>query len=132
MQVRLSTANGQAVDELSYRYHPLPFLSDRLPASGTSLGGTVVTLMGGGFVQDQAGTNRVLFDGVPATNVLVADDGSLSCTSPPGPPGERVSLEFKDADILNVLRIIADVARRNIVATGDVKEQPHARPSQYG
>lgn len=37
--------------------------------------------------------------------------------------GRRISLEFKDADILNVLRIIADVARRNIVATDDVKGQ---------
>lgn len=35
--------------------------------------------------------------------------------------GSRVSLEFKDADILNVLRIIADVAHRNIVATDDVQ-----------
>lgn len=34
--------------------------------------------------------------------------------------GRRISLEFKDADILNVLRIIADVAHRNIVATDDV------------
>ena len=50
---------------------------------------------------------------------------------PPPPPitpkklysGRRVSLEFKDADILNVLRIIADVSRRNIVATDDVKGQ---------
>ncbi len=37
--------------------------------------------------------------------------------------GRRISLEFKDADILNVLRIIADVAHRNIVATDDVKGQ---------
>ena len=50
---------------------------------------------------------------------------------PPPPPiaprkqynGRRISLEFKDADILNVLRIIADVSRRNIVATDDVKGQ---------
>ena len=34
--------------------------------------------------------------------------------------GERITLEFKDADILNVMRIIADVAQRNIVATDDV------------
>lgn len=34
--------------------------------------------------------------------------------------GKRITLEFKDADILNVLRIIADVAQRNIVATDDV------------
>jgi type IV pilus secretin PilQ/predicted competence protein len=35
--------------------------------------------------------------------------------------GRRISLEFKDADLLNVLRIIADVAQKNIVATDDVK-----------
>lgn len=34
--------------------------------------------------------------------------------------GQKVSLEFKDADILNVLRVIADVSRKNIVATDDV------------
>ncbi|MEO2167704.1 MAG: secretin N-terminal domain-containing protein, partial [bacterium] len=34
--------------------------------------------------------------------------------------GKRITLEFKDADILNVMRIIADVAQRNIVATDDV------------
>lgn len=34
--------------------------------------------------------------------------------------GRRVSLEFKDADILNVLRVIADVSQKNIVATDDV------------
>ena len=35
--------------------------------------------------------------------------------------GRPVSLEFKDADILNVLRVIADVSQRNIVATDDVE-----------
>ncbi|MFM7140850.1 MAG: type IV pilus secretin PilQ, partial [Alphaproteobacteria bacterium] len=34
--------------------------------------------------------------------------------------GRKVSLEFKDADILNVLRVIADVSQKNIVATDDV------------
>jgi len=59
--------------------------------------------------------------------------GAQSVVIPPPPPigpggkrqytGRRISLEFKDADILNVLRIIADVAHRNIVATDDVKGQ---------
>ena len=54
--------------------------------------------------------------------------GSLPPPPPPITPkkqytGRRISLEFKDADILNVLRIIADVSRRNIVATDDVKGQ---------
>lgn len=64
------------------------------------------------------------------------DPARVRTTSVPPPPlpseapsarrqytGRRISLEFKDADILNVLRIIADVARRNIVATDDVKGQ---------
>ncbi|HZR81323.1 MAG TPA: type IV pilus secretin PilQ [Candidatus Binatia bacterium] len=51
---------------------------------------------------------------------------ALAPDVPPGAPvrkytGRRISLEFKDADILNVLRIIADVANKNIVATDDVK-----------
>jgi type IV pilus assembly protein PilQ len=60
-----------------------------------------------------------------------AEGRPLAPPPPPPPPatakkqytGRRISLEFKDADILNVLRIIADVSRRNIVATDDVKGQ---------
>ncbi|MGH7821204.1 MAG: type IV pilus secretin PilQ, partial [Candidatus Binatia bacterium] len=35
--------------------------------------------------------------------------------------GEKISLDFKDADVLNVLRILAEVSGLNIVATDDVK-----------
>jgi type IV pilus assembly protein PilQ len=34
--------------------------------------------------------------------------------------GRRISLDFKDADVQNVLRVIADVSGLNIVATDDV------------
>jgi len=34
--------------------------------------------------------------------------------------GKRISLDFKDADVQNVLRVIADVSGLNIVATDDV------------
>ncbi len=47
----------------------------------------------------------------------------MSAPARPAPrryAGRKVSLEFKDADILNVLRVIADVAQKNIVATDDV------------
>jgi len=36
-------------------------------------------------------------------------------------PGERISLDFKDADVQNVLRVLADVSNLNIIATDDVK-----------
>jgi type IV pilus assembly protein PilQ len=39
--------------------------------------------------------------------------------SPPGAPG-RLSMDFKDADINNLLRIIAEVSSMNVVAGGDV------------
>jgi type IV pilus assembly protein PilQ len=35
--------------------------------------------------------------------------------------GQKISLDFKDADILNVLRILSEVGGENIVATDDVK-----------
>jgi type IV pilus assembly protein PilQ len=44
-------------------------------------------------------------------------------TSPAAEPkytGKRISLDFKDADIQNVLRVIADVSGLNIIATDDV------------
>src|SRR5207247_8361191 len=33
--------------------------------------------------------------------------------------GQRISLDFKDADIQNVLRVLADVSGLNIIATDD-------------
>ncbi len=66
----------------------------------------------------------------PAPQTGVSPPIEAAPDPPPGMPadgaqrrytGRRVSLEFKDADILNVLRILADVAQRNIVATDDVK-----------
>jgi type IV pilus assembly protein PilQ len=35
--------------------------------------------------------------------------------------GQKISLDFKDADIQNVLRVLADVSNLNIIATDDVK-----------
>ena len=35
--------------------------------------------------------------------------------------GQRISLDFKDADIQNVLRVLADVSGLNIIATDDVQ-----------
>jgi type IV pilus secretin PilQ/predicted competence protein len=40
--------------------------------------------------------------------------------SPSGFKGQRISLDFKDADIQNVLRVLADVSGLNIIATDDV------------
>src|SRR5947199_3314354 len=54
---------------------------------------------------------------------------SLPHAPPPAQPvrregiftGQRISLDFKDPDIQNVLRVLADVSGLNIIATDDVK-----------
>ncbi len=38
-----------------------------------------------------------------------------------GYTGQRISLDFKDADIVNVLRMLSEVGGENIVVTDDVK-----------
>jgi type IV pilus secretin PilQ/predicted competence protein len=46
---------------------------------------------------------------------------SLAPVRSQGFGGQRISLDFKDADIQNVLRVLADVSGLNIIATDDVK-----------
>jgi type IV pilus assembly protein PilQ len=41
--------------------------------------------------------------------------------------GQRISLDFKDADLANVFRIIAEVSNLNIITTDDVKGQVSVR-----
>ena len=50
--------------------------------------------------------------------------GSIETLAPSGPreyTGQRISLDFKDADIQNVLRILADVSGLNVITTDDVQ-----------
>ncbi len=69
---------------------------------------------------------------VPATPAptrqMVAQAQTTPATTPPPPPasaaasGEKlISLDFKDADVVNLLRILAAESGRNIVAGDDVK-----------
>jgi hypothetical protein len=61
----------------TYEYPPLS-LSAVTPAAGPPSGGTVVTLTGGEFPADA----QVLFDGVAATNVVVANASRLTAVTP--------------------------------------------------
>ena len=60
---------------------------------------------------------------VGPSKVTKIEGGRLE-TVPPREPreysGQRISLDFKDADIQNVLRILADVSGLNIITTEDV------------
>ena len=57
------------------------------PSSGSPAGGETVTLTGTGFAEPGAGTPIVRFGGVDATNVVVIDNNTLTCTVPPHAPG---------------------------------------------
>ena len=57
----------------------------------------------------------------PAYVLAIQETGSSVTTAPGGVySGQRISLDFKDADIQNVLRILADVSGLNIITTEDV------------
>jgi hypothetical protein len=56
------------------------------PPSGSVAGGTFVTITGLGTDFDP--TTVVTFDGVSATNVAVSGATELTCTTPPGAPGD--------------------------------------------
>ncbi len=65
---------------------------------------------------------------VTAARQMVAQAPSAPAPTPPPPPasapaaGEKlISLDFKDADVINLLRILAAESGRNIVAGDDVK-----------
>ncbi len=60
---------------------PSPIVGSVNPSSGSFFGGETVSILG----QHLSGASAVLFDGVPATNLIVVSDGELQCTTPPAP-----------------------------------------------
>jgi len=98
VDVVLANGNGQATLAGGYRYHAQPSLTGLAPDHGRADGGTSVVLSGSGFQLDEAGTPTVRFGGVPAADVLVLGDGSVSCTAPAGTPGSLVDVELTNAN----------------------------------
>ena len=69
----------------------------------------------------EGGKKRSRAEAEPETTVV--DGGTIERLPPRGPrtySGQRISLDFKDADIQNVLRILADVSGLNIITTEEV------------
>ena len=67
-----------------------------VPNSGSTLGGTVVTIGGTGFT----GTTTVTFGGVLATGIHVVDDTTITATAPPHAAG-TVQIEVLKAGDTN-------------------------------
>ena len=91
-EVRVSNSNGEVGMASLYRYNSRPAITSLTPTSGTSLGGVAITLSGSGFLDDNAGTNIVRFGGIPASNVTVLSDSTLSFTAPAGTPASSVDV----------------------------------------
>jgi len=66
---------------------PPPEIVSISPTSGLYLGGTAVTITGLNFDTPNAGTTKVYFDANEATNVVVVNDTTITCDTPPGNPG---------------------------------------------
>jgi len=76
-------------------YFPPPTLTSCTPERGPLDGGTAVVLGGSGFLDDQAGAPTVSFAGVPASDLVVVDDSTISATSPPGAGEGAVDLTIR-------------------------------------
>jgi hypothetical protein len=67
VDVIVSNDNGTSTLFGGYRYNSAPAIASILPSSGRSLGDTLITILGSGFLQDVMGPNTVMIGGLPAT-----------------------------------------------------------------
>lgn len=81
---RSGTGTGISSDRTTF----LPTLTSLTPATGTTAGGTSITLTGTGF-RSTAPITTVTVGGAAATSVSVASATSLTCTTPSGTAGDR-------------------------------------------
>jgi hypothetical protein len=68
-----------SMDHFQVTAGTLPAVSSLSISSGSSVGGTVVTIFGSNFT----GATGVTFGGVPAANFTILADGAIAATSPP-------------------------------------------------
>jgi hypothetical protein len=81
-----SSATGSAADQ--FTYVPAPTVNSVTPVSGSTLGGTAVTITGTNFSGTGYTVTAVNFGGNPGTIASVSADGtSISATSPTGSAG---------------------------------------------
>ncbi len=81
--VIVTTPGGSNAANALFTYIAAPAVTLVAPASGPTAGGTAVTISGSNFT----GATSVTFDGAAATNVVVVNAGSITCTAPPGTDG---------------------------------------------
>ena len=85
--VEVTNANGVGLLKAGFRYFPPPSVGLVTPLGGTSLGGTSITVIGTGFDNNSPGPATVTIGASAAVNVVIVDDGTITCDTPPGAPG---------------------------------------------
>jgi len=82
--VDVVVTNDQSPSTLAdaFSYDPQPIVNVVVPALGPYTGGTDVTILGS-FFEARDEVVAVDFDGVPALNVVLVDDSTITCTTPP-------------------------------------------------
>jgi hypothetical protein len=88
--------NDEGFDSLAgaLTYNDAPTVTAITPDTGSGGGGLAVTITGTGFMNFDAGTNLVTIGGAECTDVTVASDTELSCTTGPG------LLSCQDVDVV--------------------------------
>ncbi len=76
--VDLELFNPNGDDDLPYAFEYLPSIHLVSPDEGPAEGGTSVTITGTGFI----GTTEARFGGIAATDLMVVDDNTITCTTP--------------------------------------------------
>jgi len=87
VDVAITTPGGTAVLTNAFTYYTPPTIASVAPVVGLEGGGTLVQVLGTGFLAGDPGTPTVRFGGQAATGVSVSSDTVLSCTTPPGAYG---------------------------------------------
>ena len=87
VDVVVVTSGGASTLPGGYTYIPAPILTAVVPNTGTTDGGTPVTLTGTGFLDNAAGPNLVMFGALAAGSVATIDDTTITCVTPPGAAG---------------------------------------------
>jgi PKD repeat protein len=96
VDVRVSAENGSDVLASGFRYFKMPEVASVAPASGSSVGGELLTVTGNQFTRNDAGPNLVRIGGLAALDVVTLSDTQLTCRAPAGLPGARVDVSVSN------------------------------------
>jgi alpha-tubulin suppressor-like RCC1 family protein len=84
--ISVTTSAGTATKTAAFTYVSPPFITSISPTTGSSLGGTPITITGSNFT----GEISVMVGSARATNVVVSSSTTLTAVTPAGTPGAHV------------------------------------------